>query len=635
MDGETPTFGLDGAVFDREAYGRFKLPRLLAASIAGYDDPAMVPAVSAGHLRADDYVLGLVHRGEARVYPLWVIDNYHVVNDRFGTERVVVTSCERCQSGAAFVADPPGDSDRDPLFRATGVMNAVLTMTDLRSGSLWNHYDGVALRGPAAGTALPWIPTFHMEWADWLALHPETLVMEPPGDPQHPDARHGHGREEWFARPGMDPLFVETISGPLDARYPEHEPVLGIDEGGERRAYPLREVQRDGGVVQEDVGGRSLVVLAGPRDDGFTMAAFRPVTGGAELRFHRRDGAFVDEGTGSRWTIEGVAVEGPLAGARVEPVRWFAVRWHAWAYARRDTTLHLGRVRLPIQRSTGGRGDRSGTLAALVGALVGERHEVRVVGPVVSQLRPRRSLESLSLEVDGDPVVLHRFGSRAAARDHEALKGARSAIPLRTRWGDGRVQRVGPVVVQADPEAMFADPANIVPLPWSEVRWSPLVGSDTFARAAAAAGFGDDADGLDDGWGFVDVMRSLRAARFEVLDAGFLPPHQLRVGCEDGIALTVDADRFLLYRFERDADAATFATAIGHALAVGPLVARSTPDTMYRHQGYEILYAGDARIRWSPLVEDERLRRTLSAAVGHRRKGDERRRGGGDPDLHP
>ena len=41
-------------------------------------------------------------------------------------------------------------------------------------------------------------------------------------------------------------------------------------------------------------------------------------------------------------------------------------------------------------------------------------------------------------------------------------------------------------------------------------------------------------------------MRALRLGGFDVVDVGLLPPGQLRVGAVDAIALTVNADRFLL-----------------------------------------------------------------------------------------
>ncbi|MGQ0670445.1 MAG: DUF3179 domain-containing (seleno)protein, partial [Actinomycetota bacterium] len=321
--------------FDREAYDRFRIPRRLGEAISGWDDPEMASASEAHHMRQDDYVVGLVFRGSARAYPIWVVDNYHVVNDRVDGERFFVTSCERCQSGSAFVAQVGGKSDREPLFRSVGFLNATLLLKDFRTASHWIHFEGFALDRLSAGTRLPWIPAYHMEWKDWVALHPDTTVMVPPADPGHPDARHGHGREEFFSRPGMDPAFLLSVLGPLDSTYPENEMVLGIEGESDWFGYPLREVQREGGVVHDTIDGDRIVVLAGPRPDGFTMAAFATRAAGRELSFDREDGAFRDRETGSRWTIEGNAIEGLLACRRLEPVRAFYVRWHALIYNHR------------------------------------------------------------------------------------------------------------------------------------------------------------------------------------------------------------------------------------------------------------------------------------------------------------
>ena len=50
-------------------------------------------------------------------------------------------------------------------------------------------------------------------------------------------------------------------------------------------------------------------------------------------------GRFRDRETGSLWTVEGLAVEGPLAGRRLVPVEGFAVEWHVWSEVHPSTTL--------------------------------------------------------------------------------------------------------------------------------------------------------------------------------------------------------------------------------------------------------------------------------------------------------
>jgi hypothetical protein len=599
--------------FDRAAYDRLKLPRRLGESIAAWDDPAFVAAIEAGFMRPDDYVLGVSVDGSPRAYPLWLIDYYHVVNDRVGGRAFFVTSCERCGSGSAFWAEAPGAQERDPLFRAGGLLNAALMLRDVRSGSHWIHYEGRGLDRRAAGLRLPSIPVYHMEWADWCAMHPDTEVWVPPVDPRHPDARHGHGREEFFGRPGMEAAILETMTRPLDERYPENEMVLGIDDEVDPRAYPLREVHRAGGVVAESSPDGALVVFAGPRPDGITMAAFRAVVEGRRLSFRRVDGYFVDGDTASLWSIEGEAVEGELAGLRLTPVRSFYVRWQSWAAWHPRTTLFRSDREPPRygeHPSDADTADVEPVLAPLAAAGV----EIRIVGPVVSQRRPRRSRYSVAVLMNDDPVIVHAFASETAARDFEVLRAAWSALPLRTRVLESRVRRIGRHVLEASPERRYADPAQIVPAPWNEIDWPAVL--DHPALGAAATEAADAAAPAE--VGLTDVVRSLRLAGFDVVDLGLLPPGQLRVGAVDGIALTIEADRFLLYLFENESTAAAYAAEEPHARAFGSFVVRSTPDTMYVHQLYEIMYAGDDRIAWSPLLEDRRFAGVMDSATGRR-----------------
>jgi hypothetical protein len=584
------------------------LARRLGESIAAWDDPDFTPAGAATFMRPDDYVLGVRIDGEARAYPVWIIDYYHVVNDRSGDRRFIVTSCERCGSGSAFWAEPPGSEQRDPLFRAGGLLNAALLLSDARSGSHWIHYEGRGLDRRAAGIHLPWIPVLHAEWVDWRALHPDTLVWSPPVNAGHPDARHGHGREEFFARPGMEPALLETMTRSLDERYPENEMVLGVGDELDSAAYPLREVHREGGVVRAAAPDGPLVVFAGPRPDGISMGAFRPDAGGRALTFSREGEAFVDAETSSRWTIEGEAVEGALRGSLLEPVRSFYVRWHAWAGWHPTTDLFVSDREPPRYGQHRGVSDIS-ELDGVLSTMAGDGRDVRVVGAVPSQRRPRRSAESVELLVDGDRLLVHAFESGSAARDYEAVHAARTLLPMRPRILLTRLRRVGRFVVEADPDGRYAEPAQIVPTPWSELSWPAVLESQALNAIAPEEKGPDVAAGLS------DVVRALRLAGFDVVDVGLLPPGQLRVGCLDGLALTVEADRFLLYLFGDDETASAYASTEPHALAFGSFVLRSTPDSMYAHPFYEILYVGDDRVAWSRLLEDERFTNTLRAVA--------------------
>ena len=61
-----------------------------------------------------------------------------------------------------------------------------------------------------------------------------------------------------------------------------------------------------------------------------SVGVFRPRAGGQDLTFVRTEAGFVDNETGSTWTIVGRAVEGPLAGETLEALPHLDTFWFAW-----------------------------------------------------------------------------------------------------------------------------------------------------------------------------------------------------------------------------------------------------------------------------------------------------------------
>jgi hypothetical protein len=201
------------------------------------------------------------------------------------------------------------------------------------------------------------------------------------------------------------------------------------------------------------------------------------------------------------------------------------------------------------------------------------------------------------------------MSSESAAVDYEAFEGAVSGWPIRERAIDYRVRQIGSLIVESDPDERFADPAQIVRLPYRAVAWSPLLDSPTLDEIVPLE------SAPASGPGFRNIIRALRLSGFEVLEVGFLPPGQLRAGCENAIALTVDADRFLLYRFHTAEQAEAYSASQPHTLMLKRHVIRSTPVTMYEHQLYEITFVGEERVTWSPLLSDARFVATLRGAT--------------------
>ena len=567
------------ARYDPAIADNFQLPMCIGQQIACWSRPEFAAASEQTHMRDSDYVVGLSLQGHARAYPLWVCDHYHVINDRIDGTPVVFVSCERCQSGAAFETQ---QKERPLRFASRGIYNATLLMKDSGSdSSLWVHYEGAAITGPRRGTLLEWIPTFHMSWAEWRELYPDTDVMLAPRDPAHRDARHGHGREEYFARPGMDRAFVQTIVGHLDSRYPENEPVLGLNVDRVLRVYPLREVRLAGGVVAEEINGEPLAVLAGPRSDAVTMAAYSPRLGDRTLTFKRLENAFVDRETGSHWTITGAAVSGPLKGSQLEGVRSCYVRWHAWAHTHPGSEIYRWQEPRPLYRQ----GDTTAAtlpFQQLLESIAGRSKRLEVEGPVVNLSLPHEAVHGLSIAVDGHRYLLFKFASAAAACDYVQLEGAWFCMPLGVHVERRRSLQLGRVALVSDPEVQYADPCNVVRLPDEQIQWGPMV--DGFAELQSPDQ--DDAPAADNT--FSGLLEHLRGAGFDVVEVAFLPHSQLRVGTISAVAATVNGVRCAVYKCLNETGAGELAHRFTEAIPAGRFVFRPTPIGMHEDPINEI-----------------------------------------------
>ena len=591
------------APYEERISRNFEIPLHIGKLIAAWDRPAFVAAADATHMRDDDYVVGLEYKGHFRAYPLWITDNYHIINDRIAGDPILFSTCERCQSGSAFLSELGGQVAR---FSAMGMYNASLTMVNRKRGqtdchSLWLHYEGVAIDGPARGKFLDQIPTYHMTWRAWAAAHPQTDVMLAPNDPHHRDARHGHGREEYFSRPGMDPPLAKTITGCFDDRYPENEMVLGINIDAGIRAYPLLEVNREGGAVHDELGDVPVAVLCGPRPDQITMSAFCRIVDGRTLTFERSEGQYRDRETGSLWTIEGRGVCGPLEGRRLQPVRWQYVRWHAWVYPHPSTDLFLSSRSRPAYPEFAQRPEIE-SFREILTELGDGRAELTFSHTLADLTLPHEATFGICVYSGDDRLHLYAFASAAAAADYVALEGAWFCMPFDAKIARKRALRIGHFVVESNPTDQYAEPTQTVRYPDNEIGWAAcLQQREEVSQQAEVEGY------------FMSLIRHLKERRYDVVEAAFLPHSQQRVGTISAIAATIEADRFAIYRCADGAAAAAVAAEVTHAIHEGVWVLRSIPVLMYADPHYEMGQLPDDEIAWSPLLQDERFRSDLRA----------------------
>ena len=193
-------------------------------------------------------------------------------------------------------------------------------MIDLQTGSIWNHFDGRSIRGAMDGARMDLIPLQMTTFGDWKAEYPDAVVLA--GDT---------GFESRYAEFDLG----SSVGAPrdfADSRLPVNALVVGVESEGAFKAYPQDILTDRGGVVNDVLGDRSIVVF----HDEVAGAglAYSRVIDGTPSEFERVDSDTEwlarDVATDSIWNAGGVAVSGPLAGERLDWVPSFITEWYGW-----------------------------------------------------------------------------------------------------------------------------------------------------------------------------------------------------------------------------------------------------------------------------------------------------------------
>lgn len=189
-------------------------------------------------------------------------------------------------------------------------------------GTVWSALSGRAISGTQRDRRLERIPNLTTQWGYWLMLHPESTAYD-----------LFDGRRYPVAEPPiqMSEEARQTM-GEVDARLAPLHPVLGIDLG-QGKAFPLDPKVERACWVDTVEGSAVAVFWYGPTQ---TAAAYHRRVGQQVLTLFA-DGVspesapFKDQETGTRWTVAGRAVDGPLRGRELQWVPSVQCRWYAWA----------------------------------------------------------------------------------------------------------------------------------------------------------------------------------------------------------------------------------------------------------------------------------------------------------------
>ncbi|MDB4917909.1 MAG: hypothetical protein JWM95_5553 [Gemmatimonadetes bacterium] len=262
--------------------------------------------VSHNKVALNRLVVGLAINGDARAYPLQFIGYHHQVIDSVAGRRVLVSYCTVCRTGRVFA---PVIAGRTETFRLVGMDHFNAMLEDQTTGSWWRQANGEAITGTLKGTKLPELPMVQVTLRQWLAMYPNSLIMQ--GDPAFTDEyAKDYAYERGWSR--------KKLTGTDTASWKDKSWVVGIEVNGTSRAYDWNRLNRER-IVNDTLGGAPVVVLLGP--DSLSYFAFRRPS--EATRFALRGDSLVADG-------RSYALSGQGATGTLQPLNASQEFWHSW-----------------------------------------------------------------------------------------------------------------------------------------------------------------------------------------------------------------------------------------------------------------------------------------------------------------
>lgn len=291
------------------------------------NNPDMVPASEARHMKDQDVVLGILVNGEARAYPWWLTSNYHVVNDTIGDTPVLITLCEVCGGAAAFRPVVPDLPELTLSFQLCSVGRGTIEIMDHQTMSKWRPFLGTAFEGPLKGRALENYPLLIMPWKEWRQSYPNTWVAN--GSSQLREREHGT-HAKGLGDPDLPPLFARTANL-MDHRLGLHDLVFGIRvlETGKSYAIPADRLVPFPNLFVVTLGGKPVLIA---RQGELAMAAFdlekTPYRTGFSLV--SKSPLLFRSPDGRTWNAFGVSQEPSGAERKLPSAKSYLTEWYEW-----------------------------------------------------------------------------------------------------------------------------------------------------------------------------------------------------------------------------------------------------------------------------------------------------------------
>jgi hypothetical protein len=256
-------------------------------------------------------VIGVAGMHEAKAYPIQFIGFHHQVRDSLDGKPIMVTYCTVCRTGRVFEPIVNGHIE---TFRLVGMDHYNAMFEDKTTRTWWRQETGEAVAGPLKGMALNEIPSTQTTLGTWLALHPESFIMQP--DPSF--------------QPEYDSL-ADYESGKRTGRLTSHDTaswhdkswVAGISWNNEYKAYDWNKLLMNR-IINDHLASQPIVVFIA--SDQKSLFAYKRIS--SDQQFSIRNDTLTDGAL--TYNLLGQAYQDP--SLRLQPIQVYQEYWHSWKF---------------------------------------------------------------------------------------------------------------------------------------------------------------------------------------------------------------------------------------------------------------------------------------------------------------
>jgi hypothetical protein len=215
--------------------------------------PAVASKVDPGRL-----VLGVTHQGQAKAYPLQYLGYHHQVLDTIANKPIMVTYCTVCRSGRVFA---PVVNGQPETFRLVGMDHFNAMFEDKTTGSWWRQATGEAVAGQLKGYILPEVSSTQMTLKEWLAVYPNSLIMQPD---RHFTAEYDSLSNYETGRRKGQLTRRDTLS------WQNKSWVVGVLAGPESKAYDWNRLLQER-IVYDVLNKQPIAIILAPDNQSFSV----------------------------------------------------------------------------------------------------------------------------------------------------------------------------------------------------------------------------------------------------------------------------------------------------------------------------------------------------------------------------